>query len=392
MKKLSDKVTFPHGATINCRVAQTPMLTNSGKDEMVTEDTLNYYKVRSRSAGMVIVEYTNASINGGPSRSWPDHEQLAIYDDKFISGLKKVAEVLKKDGNKAILQLCHAGREAEYGVAIGRRLEVPSIVDYPWIKAPLYELKDDEIWQIVKDFGTATKRAIECGFDGVEIHGANHYLIQQFFSAFSNTRTDFWGGSVEKRMNFALEVSKEVLKVARENAPMDFIVGYRISPEEVHGENVGYTWHECQKLVEKLTTTCDFDYIHFSLLQYDSKPELGDSDKPVLQMMCDAVHGPTLKIVAGGVHTIEKMNDALRYVDIVGLGRPTLIDPQIGYKIENGMEDKILLEFNQESVAGSHLTPGMIELLASIPEFEMPGTDYLKSVAKMQLDTHITHY
>lgn len=68
MKNLTDKVTFRHGASITNRIAQTPMLTNSGKDEMVTEDTLNYYKHRSHSAGMVIVEYTNASINGGPSQ------------------------------------------------------------------------------------------------------------------------------------------------------------------------------------------------------------------------------------------------------------------------------------------------------------------------------------
>ena len=210
MKQLSDAITFRHGATIKNRMIQTAMLTNSGVNEMVTENTLNYYNARSNSCGMVIVEYTNASINGGPSRSWPGHEQLAIYDDKFIPGLTEVAKTLKKDGNKALLQLCHAGREAEYGVSLGRRLEVPSIVDYPWIKVPLYEMTDEDIRQVIKDFGSATKRAIECG-------------------------------------------SK------------DFIVGYRISPEEVHRENIGYTWHECQKLVEKLTGMFDFDYIHFSL-------------------------------------------------------------------------------------------------------------------------------
>lgn len=69
---------------------------------------------------------------------------------------------------------------------------------FSWIDYPLHELTEDEVWQVVKDFGSATKRAIDCGFDGVEIHGANHYLIQQFFSAFSNKRTDYWGGSFEK--------------------------------------------------------------------------------------------------------------------------------------------------------------------------------------------------
>ncbi len=392
MKKLTDKITFRHGATINNRIVQTPMLTNSGINEMVTDTTMNYYNARSQSAGMVIVEYTNCSINGGPSRSWPEHEQLAIYDDKFIPGLTKVATALKRDGNKALIQLCHAGREAEYGVSLGRRLEVPSIVDYPWIKVPLYEMTEEDVWQVVKDFGTATKRAIECGFDGVEIHGANHYLIQQFFSAFSNRRTDYWGGSVEKRMNFAIEVSREVLRVAKEYGKEDFIVGYRISPEEIHGENVGYTWHECQQLVEKLTSMFDFDYIHFSLLEYNSLPEYKDSEKPVIQLMVDSVKNNTTTIVAGSIHSVEKMKDALNYVDLVGLGRLTLIDPRIGYKIENGLEDTINVAFNEESVKVGKLTPGMIELLANIPEFAMAGTDYLKTVSVMDLSDDVTHY
>ena len=205
MKQLTDNITFRHGATINNRLVQAPMLTNSGDNEAVSQDTLDYYGARSQSAGMVIVEYTSVRKNGGPSRSWADNrEQLAIYDDRFKPGMTKVAKALKKDGNKAILQLVHSGREANYAPKLGRTVEVPSQMDFPWIDYPLHELTSEEVEQVVKDFGAATKRAIDCGFDGVEIHGANHYLIQQFFSAFSNHRTDKWGGSLEKRMNFPL--------------------------------------------------------------------------------------------------------------------------------------------------------------------------------------------
>ena len=69
MKQLNDKITFRNGATVNNRIIQTPMLTNSGVNEEVSEDTIRYYAARSRSAGMVVVEYTNVSPNGGPSRS-----------------------------------------------------------------------------------------------------------------------------------------------------------------------------------------------------------------------------------------------------------------------------------------------------------------------------------
>lgn len=389
MKKLTDKVTFRHGATITSRTAQSPMLTNSGVNEMVSEETLNYYSARSQSAGMVIVEYTNVSLNGGPSRSWPDHEQLAIYDDKFIPGLTKVATALKKDGNKALLQICHAGREANYANALGRIAAVPSKVEMPWIDYPLHVLEEDEVWDIVKDFGTATKRAIECGFDGIEIHGANHYLIQQFFSEFSNKRDDYWGGTLEKRMNFAMEVSKEVFRVVKEYAPKDFIVGYRISPDEIHGSNIGYTWHESQQLVKKLTETFDFDYIHISLLQYNAKPE--DSDKTYCEIINEVLPEETKLLVAGGISTYDLMQDALNYVDIIAMGRATLIDPRIGYKLLNGLQDQIYLEFNEESVSKSHLTSGIISLVAQTPEFAMPGNDYLKTLVETELGEQFTH-
>ncbi|MGT2750449.1 oxidoreductase [Streptococcus orisasini] len=390
MKKLTDTVTFRHGASIKTRTAQSPMLTNSGLDEKVTQDTIDYYSVRSQSAGMVIVEYTSVSPNGGPSRSWAkDREQLAIYNDDFKSGFTKIAEALKKDGNKAILQLVHSGREAQYRHVLSGRVEVPSAMDFPWIDYPLHELTEDEVWQIVKDFGTATKRAIECGFDGVEIHGANHYLHQEFFSAFSNLRTDFWGGTLEKRMNFAIEVAREVFKIVEKYAPKDFIVGYRISPEEIHGDNVGYTWHESQQLVKKLTETFEFDYVHLSTNDYKATP--ADSDKNFAQLLGEGIQSPTLELIAGGIHTVEKMEDALNYVDIVALGRATLIDPQIAYKLQSGQADKIFLEFNEESVKNSHLTLGLIDLLANAEYFAMPGIDYLKTLTTTILEDVVTH-
>lgn len=389
MKNLTDIVTFRHGATIIPRTAQSPMLTNSGVNESVSDETLKYYAARSQSAGMVIVEYTNVSLSGGPSRSWPDHEQLAIYDDKFIPGMTKIATALKKDGNKAILQLCHAGREANYAQALGRTAAVPSIVEMPWIDYPLHVLTEDEAWDIVKDFGAATKRAIDCGFDGIEIHGANHYLIQQFFSKFSNIRDDYWGGTLEKRMNFALEVSKEVFRVVREYAPENFIVGYRISPDEIHGKNIGYTWHESQQLVKKLMETCDFDYLHISLLQYDAKPE--DSDKTFCELLREVLPAETKLLVAGGISTYEKMVDALNYVDIISMGRATLIDPRIAYKLLNGKQDEIYLEFNEESVAQSNLTSGVISMVAQVPEFAMPGHEYLKNLITQDLGDQVTH-
>lgn len=391
MKKVTDKVTFRHGATIDTRLIQTPMLTNSGKDEKATQDTIDYYNSRSQSAGAVIVEYTSVSPNGGPSRSWArNREQLAIYNDDFKPGLAKIAKALKKDGNKAILQLVHSGREAKYRHTLGGQVEVPSDIDFPWIDYPLHELTEAEVWQIVKDFGAATKRAIDCGFDGVEIHGANHYLLQEFFSKYSNRRTDYWGGSLKKRMNFAKEVSKEVMAVVKDYAPKDFIVGYRISPEEIHGENVGYTWHESTQLVDMLTTNFDFDYIHLSLLDYKQKPT--DSNKTLAELLGEHINGETLEVVAGGIRTEEQMEDALNYMDLIGIGRATLMDNHIAKKIKENKGDEIYHCFTDETLKELHLPAGLITFLANLPEnMKLPGTDVLLKHVETKLGYAETH-
>lgn len=283
MANLSDSLTFRHGATVNNRLVQSPMLTNSGQDGYATQDTIDYYNARYKTGGMIITEYMYVSKTGGPALTWKrGREQLAAYDDKFVSQLKKVAAAIKHSGNKAIMQIAHTGREANYRAMNGQPVYAPSALDFPFLPYKVHELSDEQIREIIADFGKAAKRAIDAGFDGVEIHGANHYLIQQFVSAYSNHRDDHWGGSVEKWMNFPLAVVKSVMDTVRQYAPKDFIVGYRISPEEIHGKNVGYTWHESTKLIDTITKQYDLDYIHLSMPHFDAKPGdamLLDTDK-----------------------------------------------------------------------------------------------------------------
>lgn len=374
MKKLTDHITLLHGATLGNRLVQAPMLSNSGYNEEISQDTLDYYGARSQSAGMVIVEYTSVSENGGPSRSWANNrEQLAVFDDHFIPGMTKLATALKKDGNKAILQLVHSGREANYAHNLGRTAEVPSMMNFPWVDYPLHELTDDEVQAVVKDFGRATKRAIDAGFDGVEIHGANHYLIQQFFSSYSNHRTDQWGGSLDKRMAFPMAVTAEVMHVVQQFAPKDFIIGYRISPEEIH-ETVGYSWHESTQLIKRLTSTYNFDYIHLSMPEYNAKP--ADSDKTFAELFQPAIGEQTQEVVAGNVMSNAAMHDALNYTDLVAMARATLIDPQIGLKVDEGRENEIVREISPEQIQKSRLTPGLVNIFSD-PKMEphLPGRE-----------------
>lgn len=377
MKKLNDTVSFRHGATIANRIVQPPMLTNSGLgDGYVTPDTIKYYNERSDSAGMVIVEYTYVSHAGGPSRSWADDRlELGLYKDDQKPGFAKIAKALKKDGNKAILQLVHSGRESNYRAQLGEKVYAPSAFDFGFLDYEVEELSEGQILEIIKDFGDATKRAIDCGFDGVEIHGANHYLLQQFFSVWSNRRDDKWGGdSLESRMLMIMKVAKEVFRVAKEYASPDFIIGYRFSPEEVHGDNVGYDYKDANELIKKLTANFDFDYIHLSLPKYDAKPT--GSEKTYAEIVQQVLPAETKLIIVGDVMDGKAARDALNYTDLVAIGRASMIDPKIAKKLCEDRDDEIIHKISPAQIKKSKLTPGLVNLFSD-PKMEphLPGRE-----------------
>ncbi|MBP2057094.1 2,4-dienoyl-CoA reductase-like NADH-dependent reductase (Old Yellow Enzyme family) [Lactobacillus colini] len=380
MKKLSDKITFKHGTTVNNRMVQSPMLTSSGVNGANSEDTLKYWQARNNSAGMMITEYHYVSPAGGPALTWAnDRTQLAAYDDKFLPGLTKLAETMKANGNKAILQIAHTGREANWRAHLGLPVYGPTSANYPFLPYGVQALTTEEVEQVVKDFGAATKRAIESGFDGVEIHGANHYLIQQFFSSFSNKRDDKWG----EFSAFPLAVANEVASVVKKYAPKDFILGYRISPEEINPDNIGYTWHESTKLVDELTNQVDFDYIHLSLPNYNAKPN--DSDKTFAELFQPVIGEGTKLIIVGNVMSQDAAEDAVKYTDLVAVGRAQLIDANFAKKVVSGQGDKIITEMSDEEEIAQKLTPGLREVLDQKTKMQnfgkmLKNLDYSKAI------------
>lgn len=393
MSNLNESLTFRHGATVANRFVQAPMLTNSGENGFATQDTIDYYNARSQAGGMIVTEYMYVDEAGGPALTWrTGREQLAVYDDKFVPQLKKVAAAIKHTGNKAIMQLCHVGREANFRAMNGKPVYAPSAIDFPFLPYKVHAFSEEQIEKLIQEFGDATKRAIDAGFDGVEIHGANHYLLQQFVSEYSNRRTDHWGGSLEKRMNFPLAVAKKVTETVKKYAPADFIVGYRISPEEIHGQNVGYTWHESTQLIDKLTKEYKLDYIHLSMLQYDAKPgdallmdqagdtdkKYFDSDKPFATLFKPYLNGAK-EVIVGGIDSEEAAEKASQLADLVAVGRENLVDPLFAEKILNGNADEIITEVSPEQVKKTHLTPGLIDVFSSENTvMPLPGSKSLR--------------
>lgn len=251
--------TLPNGATLKNRVLMAPMTTCSGfYDGSVTKELVEYYQARAGSIGTVIVECCFIDDKG---LAFPG--AIGIDNDDKIAGLTKIATAIKEKGSTAILQIYHGGRMVEPRFIGGATPVAPSAIAAPRAGAIVpVALSGDEVDAMIGKFGDAVHRAIQAGFDGVEIHGANTYLIQQFYSPHSNQRSDKWGGSRDKRAAFPLAVLDITHEVADKYADPSFIIGYRFSPEEI--EEPGIHFDDSLYLLEKLATR-GLDYVHFSM-------------------------------------------------------------------------------------------------------------------------------
>jgi len=332
MTKLHEKFTFPNGATIQNRLVMAPMTTYSGHDQgEVSEAECAYYSVRARDVGMVITGTTFTLRNG---QGFPN--QFYAGCDKHLHGLANLAKTIKADGAKAILQVFHAGRMVRPGLL--KESEVVSASDVPAEREGALTprpLRDEEVDDIIESFVATTKRAIEAGFDGVEVHGANTYLIQQFYSPHSNRRNDRWGGTRDKRMRFPLAVTRAVLATVKRHAPSGFIVGYRMSPEEL--ENPGLTLEDNLALANSLSDL-PLDYLHLSLRRFNQTSLRDSADERLIARRFKSTLAGRLPLIGvGSVLTTEDAQSALEVgFDLVALGSVLIADPSAAGKILRG--------------------------------------------------------
>ncbi len=193
------------------------------EDGRITDRTVEHY--RRRAAGgpsMITMEACAVSPEGIVSP-----HQARIHDDSLIDGLRRIADAIKEEGAIAAIQIHHGGRQTSYKV-IGRRPLAPSPLPCPTIRGEVEPLSISQIKRLVKSFGDAAERAVSAGYQLIEIHGAHGYLINQFLSRFSNIRDDEYGGDIEGRSRFAVEIIKEV----RKRVGKDFPLSFKISAQE----------------------------------------------------------------------------------------------------------------------------------------------------------------
>lgn len=321
--------------TIKNRMIMAPMGTAlSDERGLVTREMEDYYEARARGGvGMVIVENAGVDFPQGRQRV----RSLSIYGERTLEGLSRLANVIQKHGAMAAIQLHHAGRVAK-SQATGLQPVAPSAVPAPGGEVPR-ELTREEIKGLVLRFAEAAKLAQRAGFDGIEIHAAHHYLIAQFLSGASNLRRDEYGGSVQNRTRFLLEVIAAVKKSVGE----DFPVWCRLNARELGmekglslGEALEIAKHVERSGVEAMSVSA-FGYGRFD---GTIKPEKEGALLPFAEAFKKTVSKP---IMAAGMITPALGEQALRngQADLVVLGRALIADPELPQKVVRGEEEDI---------------------------------------------------
>lgn len=348
-EKIFSPYTLSNGTVLKNRIVVAPMTTYSAQEDgLVSDQELAYYKRRADGPAMFI---TAAAAISPVATSFP--RQMKVYDEQSIAGLSQLSKTIKSKGAKAILQLHHGGGESLPSCTGGEKMVSPSGI----ISTVYKEMGGDyiprtmshtEIISTIQDFGRATRHAIRSGFDGVEIHGANGYLLQQFFSPHSNRRRDQWGGNLENRMHFPLAVIAEVKRIRDLYADKDFIIGYRFSPEEP--EEGGMKMDDTAALVDKLASQ-ELSYLHLSVKNVWSIPRSGlNMGVTRTEIIRDIIAGRTSFISLGSIHTPEEANAVLeKNIPLFALGRELLMEPDWANKIKEGREDEIMTTLPRNS-------------------------------------------
>jgi len=348
---LFEPIILRSGIQLDNRVVMAPMTNfSSNQDGTVSDEEVAYYRRRSNGVGMVVTACAYVTPNGKGFQG-----EFGSDRDNLIPSLHRIASAIKEQGAKAVLQIFHGGRmcppELVPNGEIVSASAVPAEQGVSSDQVPR-ALTEAEIQSIIRDFGESTRRAIEAGFDGVELHGANGYLIQQFFSPHSNRREDQYGGSLEKRLSFPIAVVDEVKKVVAEHAKEPFLVGYRFSPEEP--ETPGITMADTLALVDVLASK-ELDYLHVSLMEFWSTPRRGVEDsRSRLEIIQERVGERVPVIGVGSIYTADDALKAIQSgVSMIAIGRELIIDPDWVEKVKQGKESEIEIKLKKD--AGSRL-------------------------------------
>ena len=326
------------GMELNNRVVMAPMTRARALNDIPDELTVLYYRQRA-SAGLIISEGVPVSIQGRGYLFNP-----GLYNQAQVEGWKHVTRAVHEDGGKIFAQLWHVGRvshttlqpDGGAPVSSSNKLAANSMTyaydehgqPGPIQASPPRALSTDEVGAIINDFVQAARRAVEAGFDGVEIHGANGYLFEQFINPGVNDRTDRYGGSIENRIRLLLETIDAVADAIGRGK-----VGVRISPfgrlfDMAPFADEAETWVAVARDIHQRNIA----YVHLS-----DQLTIGAERMPkgFAQTFRKSYQGT---LIAAGGFDRESAEAALESgaLDLVAFGRPFIANPDLVERMKNG--------------------------------------------------------
>jgi len=365
---------FNCGREVANRFAMAPLTTDSSHEDGTAPDNEIAF-VRRRAASGFGVVISSAAYVADDGRSW---QGIGAAHDGHLSSLRQLAGAMRASGGLAILQIYDGGRIAKPELTGEQSLRAPSAVASlrPGAKTPR-AMTSDEVGNLIECFREAARLARQAGFDGVEIHGANHYAVHQFFSPRSNHRTYHWGGTLSKRMNFPLAVAEAV----RDALGPKLIAGFRVTPFEA--ERDGYRLEDSKLLCHELAGL-NLDYISVSLDNYRMARQTGETrvyDRPLEQTYTPAenpitafarvIAGRSAVMASGGIKTCSDAEGAIELgADLVAVGRAVVVDPEWLCKVRSKSEASVLagLPRDEREIAEAlSIPPRMVAYLLSRP-------------------------
>lgn len=323
------------GLPLRNRVVMAPLTRARAGRERVPNELMREYYLQRASAGLIIAEATTISEQGF---GWVDSP--GIYNDAQVAGWQKITTALRARGTPFFLQLWHCGRASHSSFHGGQPAVSASAIkingDYihtPIGKQPCETpraLETAEVAAVVEDYRRAAQRAQAAGFDGVEIHAANGYLINQFLDSKTNHRTDCYGGSVENRYRFLREVVEAVLTVWPANR-----VAVRLSPNGVFNDMGAPDFRETYAYVAQQLNACGLAFLHVVDGLAFGFHEQG---QPMTLPEFRAVFAGPLMGNCGYTQETAEAVLAAGHADLIAFGRPYLSNPDLVERFTHGWE------------------------------------------------------
>lgn len=327
------------------RIVMPPMTrSRAGAGDVATDMMADYYAQRA-SAGLIISEGTQISQQG-QGYAWTP----GIYSDTQIAGWKKVTDAVHKAGGKIFAQLWHVGRRVSHTVLQpgGAAPVSSSAIQAPGVKVFVdvegrgpengvgemvqhdmpRALTLEEIPAIVNDYAQAARNAIAAGFDGIELHGANGYLINQFIDSQANLRDDEYGGSLQNRLRFMREVVTAVsAAIGKER------VGIRLAPLTTLMGSKDDTPEATYLAAASVLNELGIAYIHIAEADWEDAPVMPAAFKEALRII---FHGA---LIYSGKYTKARAEEALAngWADLIGFGRPFIANPDLPHRLKNDL-------------------------------------------------------